>query len=102
MSDDDNDDNLTDEKAALLAAMANEKRLRILIALSNGETSVGDLAEYVELSQSALSQHLSKLRKDRLVKTRRDAQTVYYSTRDPRVLKMLEALAQIFDAAEPG
>jgi len=48
LSDDDNDDNLTDEKAALLAAMANEKRLRILIALSNGETSVGDLAEYVE------------------------------------------------------
>ena len=63
----------------LLKALANERRLMILCVLGERETSVGDLALRVGLSQSALSQHLAKLREDGLVTTRRQAQTVFYS-----------------------
>lgn len=66
--------------ADLLSAMANPKRLMILCTLVDTEVPVGVLASQVGLSQSALSQHLSKLRAQRLVKTRRDAQTIYYSS----------------------
>ncbi|MDR7145299.1 DNA-binding transcriptional ArsR family regulator [Rhizobium sp. BE258] len=92
----DEHERLAEKKAALLSAMANPNRLKILLALSRGETSVGNLEQYVELSQSALSQHLAKLRHDKLVSTRRSAQTIYYATRDPRVLKMLSVLDEIF------
>lgn len=82
--------------AALLSAMANPKRLLILLSLLQGERAVGALAQEVGLSQSALSQHLSKLRAKRLVSTRRDAQTIYYSTNSEAVLKVLETLDDIF------
>ena len=82
--------------AALLSAMANPKRLLILCNLVKGEMPVGVLAGRVGLSQSALSQHLSKLRAQKLVKTRRDAQTIYYSSTSPAVLKILDTLEDIF------
>ncbi len=84
--------------AALLSAMANPKRLLILCNLVRGEIPVGALAQEVGLSQSALSQHLSKLRAQKLVKTRRDAQTIYYSSNSEQVLKILEALTDIYAA----
>lgn len=83
--------------AALLSAMANPKRLLILCNLVNGEVPVGVLATQVGLSQSALSQHLSKLRAQKLVKTRRDAQTIYYSSNASQVLTILDALETIYD-----
>jgi len=82
--------------AALLSAMANPKRLLILCNLVKGEIPVGALAQEVGLSQSALSQHLSKLRAQKLVKTRRDAQTIYYSSSSEPVLRILEALTDIY------
>jgi DNA-binding transcriptional ArsR family regulator len=85
--------------AALLSAMANPKRLLILCNLVKGEIPVGALATEVGLSQSALSQHLSKLRAQKLVKTRRDAQTIYYSSTSDQVIRILETLTQIY--AEP-
>ena len=72
-------DSLSDHStvaAGLLSAMANPKRLQILCSLVKGEVAVGALASQVGLSQSALSQHLSKLRAQKLVNTRRDAQTI--------------------------
>ncbi|MGK9053858.1 metalloregulator ArsR/SmtB family transcription factor [Neorhizobium sp. CSC1952] len=84
--------------ANLLSAMANPKRLMILCCLVKGEVAVGALASQVGLSQSALSQHLSKLRAQKLVKTRRDAQTIYYSSSSESVLKVLETLEQIYCA----
>ena len=63
------------EAGALLKAMGNERRLLILCQLAGGEKSVGELEEAIDLSQSALSQHLARLRKDGLVRTRRKAQT---------------------------
>ncbi len=65
--------------AQLLKALANPYRLQILCILGESELSVGDLNKSLELSQSALSQHLAKLRSDNLVVTRREAQTIYYS-----------------------
>ncbi len=82
--------------AGLLAAMANPKRLMILCNLVEGEMPVGLLADRVGLSQSALSQHLSKLRAQKLVKTRRDAQTIYYSSTAPSVLAILDTLEEIY------
>lgn len=82
--------------AALLSAMANPKRLLILCSLVKGEIPVGALATQVGLSQSALSQHLSKLRAQKLVKTRRDAQTIYYSSTSEPVIKVLAALEDIY------
>jgi len=82
--------------AGLLSAMANPKRLMILCSLVEGEVPVGVLASQVGLSQSALSQHLSKLRAQKLVKTRRDAQTIYYSSTSESVIKVLETLEDIY------
>lgn len=82
--------------AALLSAMANPKRLMILCSLIKGEVPVGVLATQVGLSQSALSQHLSKLRAQKLVKTRRDAQTIYYSSNSEAVIKVLDTLEDLF------
>lgn len=82
--------------AGLLTAMANPKRLMILCSLVEGEVPVGVLATQVGLSQSALSQHLSKLRAQKLVKTRRDAQTIYYSSTSEAVIKILGTLEDIY------
>jgi DNA-binding transcriptional ArsR family regulator len=84
--------------AGLLTAMANPKRLMILCSLVEGEVPVGVLATQVGLSQSALSQHLSKLRAQKLVKTRRDAQTIYYSSTSEAVIKILGTLEDIYCA----
>lgn len=81
--------------ARLLSAMANEKRLQILTIISDKEMGVGELASRVGLSQSALSQHLSKLRSDALVTSRREAQNIYYSTSSDRVRRILALLDDI-------
>ena len=82
--------------AGLLSAMAKPKRLMILCSLVEGQVPVGVLATQVGLSQSALSQHLSKLRAQKLVKTRRDAQTIYYSSTSESVIKILSTLESIY------
>lgn len=85
------------EAASLLRAMANQSRLLILCYLAEaGEMSVGDLVERVGLSQSALSQHLAKLREEGLVSTRKEAQTVYYRVSDPKAEQMLALLHDLF------
>src|SRR3546814_15255065 len=76
--------------------MGNERRLAVLCHLSVREHSVTELCRLVGLSQSALSQHLAKLRRDHLVKTRRSAQTVYYSVASPEVAPLLRSLSQVF------
>ena len=87
----------TSPAASLLSAMANPKRLQILCVLIEREMPVGALAVRVGLSQSALSQHLSKLRAQNLVETRREAQTIYYSTHAEPVRKLLDTLGEIYD-----
>jgi DNA-binding transcriptional ArsR family regulator len=80
----------------LLKAMSNEHRLVILQNLMVAEQCVGDLEQIVGLSQSALSQHLARLRSDGLVKTRRVAQTIYYSLAGDEVSSVMEVLYQLY------
>lgn len=85
------------EAVALLKLLANENRLLILCRLAAaGEASVGTLADAVELSQSALSQHLAKMRDDGLVATRRDGQTIYYRITDHDAGRLLALLKDIY------
>lgn len=87
------------QAVSLLKAIANESRLIILCVLNNqGEKSVGELEQIVGLSQSALSQHLARLRKDDIVKTRREAQTIYYSLADGQIKQVLDCLNTLFCA----
>lgn len=85
------------EAAGLLKLLANENRLLILCRLAvAGEISVGDLVDALDLSQSALSQHLAKMREDGLVATRREAQTVFYRIADPNAARLLALLKSIY------
>jgi ArsR family transcriptional regulator len=83
--------------ADLLRAVANDRRLLILCRLVEcGEATVGQLADDVELSQSALSQHLARMREEALVTFRRDAQTLWYRIADPRVEDLLATLHRLY------
>lgn len=86
-----------EEVSGLLKSISNDKRLKILCALQNGEKSVGNLESIVGLSQSALSQHLARLRRDGLVKTRRDAQTIFYSTKGDKLSVLLTTLSRLYE-----
>ncbi len=83
--------------ASLLRVLGNEHRLLVLcLLIEHGEMTVGDLNNYVTLSQSALSQHLAKMREEGLVGFRRDAQTLYYRIENPAVAKVVATLKEIF------
>jgi ArsR family transcriptional regulator len=85
------------EVADILRALANERRLMILCKLVEwGEGNVSNLAEAVDLSQSALSQHLAKMRAEGLVTFRRESQTLWYRIADPRIEQLFAALHQLF------
>ncbi|MGD9582969.1 MAG: metalloregulator ArsR/SmtB family transcription factor [Lysobacterales bacterium] len=84
------------DASRLLKALANPSRLMVLCLLSEGEHSVGALNAELDLSQSALSQHLAVLRADGLVSTRRDAQTIYYALADGPAQAIIETLHRIF------
>lgn len=86
----------TEAAAAFLSLMGNEKRLEIMSHLIDNELSVGTIAERISLSQSALSQHLAKLRGFGLVETRRDRQTIFYSCRSDAVRELLDMLGDRF------
>ena len=87
-----------EEVSVMLAAMANPKRLLVMCTLLAGEKSVGDLADIVQLTPAALSQHLGKMRALRLVATRRDGQTIYYSLASAEVKAVLETLYRVYCA----
>ena len=80
----------------LLRSMSNDRRLSILLLLRSKEMPVGEIAETIKLSQSALSQHLAILRADGLVKTRRQAQSIFYSLKSEAATAVLENLEVLF------
>ncbi len=88
------------DAARLLKALGNEKRLMLLCLLVEGERSVSELNARLDLSQSALSQHLALLREDRLVVTRREAQTIYYSLVEGPARRIIDTLHGIYCASE--
>ncbi|MBV2181973.1 metalloregulator ArsR/SmtB family transcription factor [Castellaniella sp. MT123] len=90
-------DEHADEAAALLRALANPRRLRVLCLLTEGERTVGSIHSHLPaLSQSALSQHLAKLRNDGLVVARREAQTMWYSLRPGPAEQVVATLHRIY------
>lgn len=86
------------DAAQLLKALANERRLQILCLLAGGERSVGEINDLLDLSQSALSQHLAVLREENLVRTRREAQTIHYSLMPGPAAAVMETLHGIYCA----
>ena len=86
----------------LLKAMANEWRLMILCQLAEGEKTVSELQRLLGLSQSALSQHLAILRREKIVRSKKHAQSVTYSLAGDEATKVMETLHEVFcGTAEP-
>jgi DNA-binding transcriptional ArsR family regulator len=88
------------EAASLMKALGNEVRLLVLCTLAEGEHSVGELNQLVPLSQSALSQQLARLRREGLVTTRRESQTIYYSLAHGPAERLIRLLYDIY--CRPG
>ena len=87
------------QAGGLMRALSNERRLLILCHLAaEGEKSVGELAGLLELPQATLSQQLALLRKDGLVRTRREAQTIYYALNGDAARKVISVLYEIYCA----
>lgn len=82
--------------SSILKQLSNPYRLMVLCCIANGELTVGDLNEQIDLSQSALSQHLAKLRDSEIVATRRESQTIYYRIANPKIKHLLAVLQQQF------
>ena len=90
-----------DTASCLLKSLANAQRLRILCLLVSGERSVGELNDQLDLSQSALSQHLARLREDGLVATRREAQSIHYRLANGPAQRLIKTLHSIYCAPMP-
>lgn len=84
------------EAAAMLRVLANEDRMLLLCQISQGEKSVGELEELLDIRQPTLSQQLSVLRSEGLVDTRRDGKRIYYSIADEKVLRLLETMYGLY------
>jgi ArsR family transcriptional regulator, virulence genes transcriptional regulator len=85
------------EVAGMLRALGNERRLMILCKLVEaGEMTVGALVDAVGLSQSALSQHLARMRDENILTFRRDSQTLWYRIKDPRIEQLMAELHRLF------
>jgi DNA-binding transcriptional ArsR family regulator len=86
-----------EQAAALLRSLGNERRLLILCTLiGEGESSAGELAEAVDLSPSAASQHLARMRDEGLLESRREAQSIFYRIADPNLQRFVELLKNIY------
>lgn len=88
------------EASELLRVMAHPERLLVLCQLTQGEMGVGELQAQSTLSQSAFSQHLTVLRKHRLIAARKSSQQVFYSLSDPRVEQLISTLHSVFCDSE--
>ncbi len=86
--------------SALMKTLGHKDRLMILCHLAAGEKSVGQIADLLEIPQSPLSQHLSRMRKEGLVDTRREAQTIFYSLKSGEASKIVEVLYELYCAPE--
>ncbi|MDX1609835.1 MAG: metalloregulator ArsR/SmtB family transcription factor [Halofilum sp. (in: g-proteobacteria)] len=84
------------EAARFLRTLGNDHRLMVLCTLAEGEHSVAGLLARIPLSQSALSQHLAILRREGLVQTRREAQTIHYRLADERARRLIPVLYELF------
>jgi ArsR family transcriptional regulator len=86
---------------AALKLLANPERLLLLCQLSQGEFSVGELEEQLDIHQPTLSQQLGVLRSQGVVATRREGKNIYYSVADPNLLEILMVLYRLYCPKEP-
>jgi ArsR family transcriptional regulator len=86
--------------SALMKTLGHKDRLMILCHLADGEKSVGQIADLLQIPQSPLSQHLSRMRKESLVETRREAQTIFYSLKSGEAARIVEVLYELFCASD--
>jgi len=84
----------------LMRTLGHKDRLMVLCHLISGEKSVGELAGLLEIPQSPLSQHLARMRKEELVTTRREAQTIFYSIASNEAARMVELMHELY-CSEP-
>jgi len=89
-----------DRASSLMKTLGHKDRLMILCHLADGEKSVGQIAAILQISQSPLSQHLSRMRKEGLVETRREAQTIFYSLKSGEASRIVEVLYELFCASD--
>ncbi|HSF93061.1 MAG TPA: metalloregulator ArsR/SmtB family transcription factor [Paracoccaceae bacterium] len=103
MTDNEIEEVLDSAKSAteFMKALAHEGRLMILCHLVGGEKSVTDLEKLLATRQAAVSQQLARLRLEGLVRSRRDGKTIYYSLSDPRAIKMIELVYDMFCTFDP-
>ncbi|MEO1149671.1 MAG: metalloregulator ArsR/SmtB family transcription factor [Pseudomonadota bacterium] len=85
-----------DEVSSYMKLLASPARLMILCQLVEGERSVSDLCDLVDMKPPAMSQHLARLRQEKALTTRREAQTIYYAIDDPNILKIMMFLYETF------
>ncbi len=88
------------EATDFLKALSHESRLLILCFLADGEKSVTELEEILELRQPTVSQQLARLRMDRLVTTRREGKTIYYSLAGDETRTIINAIYEVFCCTE--
>jgi len=86
--------------SALMKTLGHKDRLMILCHLAESEKSVGQIADLLQIPQSPLSQHLSRMRREELVDTRREAQTIYYSLKSGEASRIVEVLYELFCEAD--
>jgi len=89
-----------DKASALMRTLGHKGRLMVLCQLASSEKSVGELSDSLGIPQSPLSQHLARMRKEGLVKTRREAQTIFYSLKADDAGKIIECLYELYCAPD--
>lgn len=92
--------NAADQASALMKTLGHRGRLMVLCQLATGEKSVSELSDLLDIPQSPLSQHLSRMRAEGLVDTRREAQTIYYSLKSDEAGKVIECLYNLYCATD--
>lgn len=88
--------NAAQQASELMKTLGHKDRLMVLCHLASGEKSVGELAALLDIPQSPLSQHLARMRKESLVITRREAQTIYYSMASGEAGRFVELMHELY------
>lgn len=92
---------LTQLHASICKGLADPKRLLLIDALRDGERSVSDLCDELELPQANVSQHLAVLREKGLVNARKEAQKVFYSVSSPKIVQAMDLLREVMNEQVP-
>lgn len=85
-----------DDVSQILKSLSHPVRLKVLCQVIEGEKSVNELTEFCEISQSAMSQFLNRMRSEGIVSSRKDGTHVYYNIADPKLAKLLHAIKEIY------